>query len=154
MKRYAFTGPSHITYEQMEYVDGVVRRLSPPPSELTTGAASGVDSLCYTAGLHAWPTAYHRVVIPAAPWNEELQELFELTGNLSIEVIRMPPVQAFTDESQRRRRAYRARNERMLDHADELVAFVKGTGSFYRSGEWMTIRIAERRGIPVIKHLL
>lgn len=150
MKRYAFTGPSVLNYEQMEFVDRMVGRLNPPPSEITTGGASGVDSIVLSAALGHWPSAHHRLVIPAAPWNEALLETIEASG--MVEVIRMPWVNG-SDEADRRRRAYRARNERMCDHADELQAFLRSLTK-YRSGELMTMNIAEKRSIPIVRYLL
>jgi hypothetical protein len=41
----------------------------------------------------------------------------------------------------------------MLEYADELMAYVR-QGMFYRSGEWMTINLAEKRGIPAVKLLI
>lgn len=145
--RYAFTGPSHLTMDQILYVELVVRRLSPAPTEITTGCAYGADTVACLTAKEAWPNAVHRIVVPAAPHNEELVAAHRGT------VITMPSIHATVSEGQRRSRAYRQRNYRMLACADELVAFVR-TGSFYRSGEWMTIGLAEEKGISIVRHLL
>jgi hypothetical protein len=145
--RYAFTGPSHLTMEQILYVELAVRRLSPAPTEITTGCANGADTVVCVTAQEAWPNAVHRIVVPAAPHNDDLVARFKGT------VITMPSIHATVSEGQRRARAYRQRNNRMLAYADELVAFVR-TGGFYRSGEWMTIHIAEEKGIHVVRHLL
>lgn len=147
MTRYAFTGPSGLTEQQMLYAQEVVRRCK-DASEWTTGAANGLDTLAHLAGWRVAPIALHRVVIPAAPHNFEILKLAKAD-----EVIRMPRLASGDDERKTRSAAYRARNNRMLDFADVLMAFVRWA-EFYRSGEWMTINIANKRGIDVQKFVL
>jgi len=159
VRRYVFTGPSSINKEQEQFVRDVVRRLSPPPSEITTGAADGVDTISCLEGLEAWPTALHRVVVPVAPHNEGLIEALEIVnqdgqflGNERVQILRMPYIHG-DDEANRRRRAYRARNRHMLEFGDELIALLRSM-SPYRSGELMTMNIAADLNVPVFKILL
>jgi hypothetical protein len=52
---------------------------------------------------------------------------------------------------------YRARNERILDHGEELEAwpeYAEQHPQSRRSGTWMTIRIAKRRGMRLGVHVL
>lgn len=157
MRRYAFTGPSSLTQSQVSLVRSTVHRLSPAPSEITTGCAAGVDTTVALEAMTAWPNALHRIVVPrGVPHNEELvevfQNLYKHTSPVDIEIVEMPWI-SDGDELGRRRRSYRARNTRMLEYADELMAYVR-QGMFYRSGEWMTINLAEKRGIPAVKLLI
>jgi hypothetical protein len=50
--------------------------------------------------------------------------------------------------------SYRARNQAIVDAVDVLYGFPEGPEDvFLRSGTWMTIRMALRRGIPVFEVL-
>jgi hypothetical protein len=78
MRRYAFTGPSSLTQSQVSLVRSTVHRLSPAPSEITTGCAAGVDTTVALEAMTAWPNALHRIVVPrGVPHNEELVEVFQ-----------------------------------------------------------------------------
>ena len=145
--RYAFTGPSGLTDAQRLFCEIELAKLK-DAEEWTTGAALGLDSLAHIAGLRVAPNAWHRIVVPAAPHNEDLIESTDWA-----ELVRMPRLTNTNNEQETRAKAYRARNNRMLDFADELHAFLRWP-EFYRSGEWMTVNLAEKRGIPVVKHIL
>jgi hypothetical protein len=85
----------------------------------------------------------HQLFVPAAPHNDKLR-IWLTSGALprrNVEVITCP-------EREDMASAYRRRNEMMVYHATELVAFVRDE-EFYRSGEWMTINIARKEGVPV-----
>jgi hypothetical protein len=135
----------------MDYVANVASRLYPVPSEVTTGAAPGADTVFCLAALEAWPGAHHRVIVPRAPHNTELIELLR-SNHPQVEIIEAPHVYA-TDDRQLRRKAYRQRNAMMVSYCDELVAFL-WRNVFYRSGEWMTLNIAEGMEVDVTRHLL
>lgn len=158
MRRYSFTGPSVLGQLGELYVRDVVQRLNPPPSEITTGCATGVDTTVALAAVEFWHSATHRLVVPQAPHNAELVEFFEnlrMGGVVyNVEIVRMPHPGAGGDDRQLRRKAYRQRNEKMVRaFSDELVAFLRNT-AFYRSGEWMTVNIAVDVDVPVTRHLL
>lgn len=148
MTRYAFTGPSGLTSAQQLYAQKIMTQECKDATEWTTGAAHGLDTLAHLSGWRVAPIATHRVVIPAAPHNENILEMAKVD-----EVIRMPRLASSNDERNVRATAYRSRNKRMLDFADVLIAFVRFE-EFYRSGEFMTINMAEKRNIPVRKFVL
>jgi len=154
MRRYAATGPSKVhAGDVFDYVESVVANLRPAPSEVTTGAAPGVDTVFCLAAIKHWPGAHHRVVVPYAPHNEDLIALLE-AEHPQVEIERMPVVYADTDRDLRRK-AYRRRNQRMVGYIPNgtLIAFL-WRAVWYRSGEWMTTRIAEDAGVSIEQHIL
>jgi hypothetical protein len=96
-----------------------------------TGAAHGVDTIAAVTSIRKWPKKKHQVYVPTGAHNEELVQAMAEKGAVIIQC-----------------GSYRNRNERMVIGADRLVAFVRAE-RFYRSGEWMTINIARRAGVPV-----
>lgn len=135
MTRYSFTGPTRLTQTQVEFVAARVRAL-PPPDEVTTGGAPGVDMLVANVALSAWPSAVHRVIVPAPP-----------APHAEAAVTALVARGAYVIVAPAGREPYRLRNEELVAHGD-LVAFVR-RATFYRSGEWMTVNIARALGVPV-----
>jgi hypothetical protein len=106
------------------------------PSRIVTGACLGVDALAGRFGyMHSIPV--HTVVPENLRWVDPEWEEY-CTTHESVEG------------------DYRKRNERMMELADWVVAFPErsSNGVDRGSGTWMTLRIAERRGIPVITYAL
>lgn len=105
------------------------------PTEFVTGAAYGADTVAFWAGLSLWEGAMHHLVVPDAPHNEAVVELGERLEVVTVE--RMPKG---TD--------YMARNDRMVELAELLVAFPSTREEQQRSGTWATVRRARKRGVP------
>lgn len=148
--RYAITGTHRsLTGDESEYVYQIIKALH-DPTEITTGAARGVDTVAFYASVHAWPDKvkpYKRIVVPAAPHNSILigsPKAARADGAI-IE---------YAEEGKSNRQSYMLRNERMIDHADMLVAFPNTGREELRSGTWATIRRARLAGIPVVLHPL
>jgi hypothetical protein len=138
----AFTGPSTLTEEQIDVIWDHALAL-PQPDVARTGLAYGVDSVVAECMYREYHDTKHSLFRPAAPHNDKL--LAWLTSgalpNRKVEVIDCPA-------REDRASAYRRRNEMMVHNATELVAYVRES-EFYRSGEWMTINIARKEGMPV-----
>jgi hypothetical protein len=131
----AFTGPSKLTLEQEAHVRRIVRDLG-AVGEDRSGAAYGVDTV---VALNTIARRLALVVPVGYPYNEPLVALSRHERpRIVIEYVRG---------------GYRARNEALVAPARELHAFVRSS-EFYRSGEWMTINIAERRGVKVVTYVL
>jgi hypothetical protein len=135
-----FTGPTRLSENQVEFVENTINGLMDTPDEVRTGAAEGLDTIAAWLQWFEYPEARHKLFVPSAYRNAKLVALFGAHEN--VEVIYCPR------RSPSGGLAYRMRNEMMLDGATELQAFVT-SADFYRSGEWMTINIAHKLGIPV-----
>jgi hypothetical protein len=135
----AFTGPTKLDEEQFELVEDFIRGLDGEPDEVRTGCAHGVDTIACNMQWFDFPHATHKLYVPAAYHNERHVEWFEPNGN--VEIIHCPKRESAAS-------SYRRRNEMMVTGADELIAFVY-RGTYYRSGEWMTIKIARKQGVTV-----
>lgn len=141
MTRLATTGPSHVRPSDAAAMHAYLYSLAYAVGEVTTGGARGWDSMFARAAVECWPEALHRVVCPGAGYDREsLQALVKLAARLGVrlEVIELPC------EAE----AYRARNVLLVEHADVLAAAVRSR-EFYRSGEWMTVNIAKKAGVPI-----
>lgn len=139
----AFTGPSKLSDEQVEFVEDVLNTLD-EVDEVRTGAANGLDSIAAHLQWYEYPAIRHRLFVPGAPHNKKLVN--HMGNELDVEVVQCPKLSTFSD-------TYRRRNEMMLDGATELEAFTFNE-RFYRSGEWMTINIARRLGVKVTIHVI
>jgi predicted Rossmann fold nucleotide-binding protein DprA/Smf involved in DNA uptake len=134
----AFTGPSELTRQQ-EFP--VVERLEQQDYQernatldtWRSGCAHGVDTIAARQAIMG-DVLIVELYVPAAPHNADLVE--ELAPRATI--IRCPSGNE----------PYRIRNNLMVEGADLLIAFVRSE-HFYRSGEWMTINIARKLGVPV-----
>lgn len=141
--RYAFTGPSAGHAGEVDVIVQTVADL-PKVTEVITGGAAFVDTIVAVAAAELYPDARHRLVLPQAPYNEDV--VLSVTTALG----RDPIIEIVPGKGDRAA-CYRARNERMVSYLGDggrLVAFVRSP-SFYRSGEWMTVNIAKRGGVPV-----
>jgi predicted Rossmann fold nucleotide-binding protein DprA/Smf involved in DNA uptake len=119
----------------------VARRILVEPVADTwrSGAAYGIDSVA--AYLAVAMGAELELFVPAAKHNEELVDTL-ITRN-GVLVIRCGSKHSQSE-------TYRRRNKLMVKGSDHLLAFVKFEKTeWYRSGEWMTINIARKLGIPV-----
>jgi hypothetical protein len=145
----AFTGPtdSHLTFEDRLWVLDRIANHSPAAEVWRSGCASGVDTIA--AFCAAAVDIELELYVPAAPHN------FTMVGQLK----RSPLVtlHKLRHNTPSNALAYRARNEAMLygaatrlghQRADCLHAILLDK-EFYRSGEWMTVNIAKKLGIPV-----
>jgi hypothetical protein len=130
----AFTGPSKLTLEQEAFVRGIVRDLG-VAGEDRSGAAYGVDTV---AALNTQARKLALVVPVGRVYNEALVVMRRRAPGVIVERVNG---------------GYRIRNEALVAPARELHAFVRSP-EFYRSGEWMTINIAERRGVKVVTYVL
>jgi hypothetical protein len=140
----AFTGPTVLTENQVEFIEAAILDLDGYPDEVRTGCAYGVDTIAANVQWFEFPHARHKFYVPAAGYNERLVEWFEPHGNT--EIIRCPSRESQTN-------AYRRRNEMMVHGATELIAFIHQP-KFYRSGEWMTINIAKKANVFVYSFVL
>lgn len=144
MTRYAFTGPSKLSPSETKHAAAVVTALD-EPTEITTGAAAGWDMAIAEAAIEVWPLVHHRVVCPGAPYDRiGLDRLIRRAGELRLErftVVNLPADLTAAG-------SYRVRNVVLLDYADVLSAAVRNL-DYYRSGEWMTVNLAKKRGRPI-----
>ena len=105
----------------------------------TTGGAVGVDTYVLRK-MTAWlPEAFHRVCLPeyGPDWDNPYIELAD-------EVLRVRDTM---------RHPHRSRNQAIIDYSDVMLAFPLHDESHdqsRRSGTWMTIRMAQKAGIPVV----
>lgn len=141
--RVGFTGTRTVKLDAVQRVCDFVCSQSTGGSEFTTGACVGFDAIAAHCLLDNFPDAVHRLVVPAnqSQVDHEIIERFQrLQGNRHI-------IEYMPDGT-----TYRQRNERILHHADKLVAvaeFPELNTRSTRSGTWMTVRIARRLGLPV-----
>lgn len=144
MRRLSLTGPSRLRPEDAAAVVAMLASLG-PYDEFTTGAAPGLDTVAADALRDLYPESTHRVVVPAA----EYDELGVLRANLAgAEIVWMPGGEDVSPAV-----AYRARNETLVSYGDELLAVVTSE-TYHRSGEWMTANIAAKVGVPVTLYRL
>jgi hypothetical protein len=135
----AVTGPSRITAAQRAFVAYTLTDLR-EPTEFRSGAAHGVDTAAAYRGLELWPHARHVLYIPSGHHNHHLVEDW-------------PGERVECAEGRTPAESYRARNGAMVHGINELVAFLFRP-TFYRSGEWMTVGIAQRLEVPVVMRVL
>lgn len=110
------------------------------PSEFRTGAAYGVDTACFFAGLTIWrKNTTHRVFVPAG--RKYNQDLVGYARQEQIELVRIEG-------------GYMARNDALVDGADLLLAFPRSMQEELRSGTWATVRRAWKRDINVMYYPL
>jgi hypothetical protein len=130
----AFTGPTELTSEQKLWVAQQMLDTT-QATVYRSGCAYGVDTVAAYLALAVG--ADLELYVPFAHHNGTLvmRTAVEATA-----VIRCPKMSTMP-------LAYRRRNTMMVHGADHLMAFV-WQDKFYRSGEWMTINIARKRGIP------
>lgn len=140
--KYGFTGSRYVTPLHFAAMDEVLTAHL-DGSEYTTGGAVGVDTYVLRK-MKAWlPQAFHRVCLPehGPDWDNPYLDLAD-------EVIRVPNTT---------NHPWRSRNAAILDHSDVLLAFPlhnEEHGQSKRSGTWMTIRMARKRGMPVVLTVL
>jgi hypothetical protein len=141
----AFTGPSKLTREQELTVVKELDIVSDKYDVWRSGCAFGVDTIvAHQADLDGRKIELY---VPAAGHNEALIDELEHERQIIECPAGLNP--------------YRVRNETMVGgwtrgtllhypKADLLVAFLK-SATFYRSGEWMTVNIAKRLGVPIVQ---
>jgi hypothetical protein len=137
MTTFAFTGPSRLGPRAAAWARNELRamRRDDPDAIWRSGGALGLDSLVVEEG------ATVDLIVPATrSWNRDLLALGPRN------VVRVPG-------------GYRDRNTELVRGADRLHAFV-WSPTFYRSGEWMTINIADPKQpsfrwapVPVALHV-
>jgi hypothetical protein len=111
-----------------------------PPQLLVTGGAHGVDTTFAGIAMRLWPTVPQRIILPQdAPYDVYGVDTLESMG-ASVVYASAASTQAL---------AYMARNDALVDAADELWAFPESSTEAIRSGTWATIRRARKKGIPV-----
>jgi hypothetical protein len=144
MTRYAVTGvhriddellvPAHPRYYDVRSrVWKVVRDLNLTcDDEFTTGAQYGIDTIAARAVNAAWGRSLLRLCVPLGkPYNRASRIL-----------VRPSNIEQVSG-------GYLARNDRLLDHADVLLAFPATDREELRSGTWATIRRAIDRDVEV-----
>jgi predicted Rossmann fold nucleotide-binding protein DprA/Smf involved in DNA uptake len=144
MTRYSVTGVSRaLTPAEIEIMRSVVRGLT-DVTEFTTGCATGVDTAAHMIAIIELPNIYHRLCVPAAPHNQSIVH-DERNARVIVEYV---PAGMSRGES------YMLRNDRLVAHADILLAFPETRVEELRSGTWATIRRARRAGIGIDVHPL
>lgn len=121
---FSFTGPSTLTAEQESWC--IQDLLNFSPSKRRSGGAFGLDTI---VAEQTHPDDLTLVLPMGMRFNGMLLHLG------ASETIWVPG-------------GYRRRNEALVAGTDMLFAYLK-SGEFYRSGEWMTVNIAKRLGVPV-----
>lgn len=134
--RYSVTGESDLSaYSDVDrikkMVEGYIRDLVPTPTEFTTGAAYGIDSIAATV---AWTYLEHPIVLRVCePKGQRFNEGAREWGFVIEEV----------------EGGYMARNDRLVEHSDVLLAFPRSWREELRSGTWATVRRARKAGIEI-----
>lgn len=133
-----FTGTQDLRPSEIPMLQTVLDAL-PEEDTLVTGACVGVDAQIARLGTAMGWTVY--TIVPA---NRSKVDPF---WRLHCQACEEMPM--FT--------SYRDRNQRIVDLSDHLIAFPaypEDHARSTRSGTWMTIRMAQRAGIPVTIHVL
>lgn len=134
--RYGFTGTRKLREAHVPIIMETLKELS-DGTEFVTGAARGVDTFVARALTTLYPDAVHRLIVPAAPHNEDLVTGWLPNGTTRL-VEHMRP-------ARNDREAYRARNGQIVASCDRLVAFARLEEDRDRySGTWMTVRIGRK----------
>ncbi len=150
MTRYAFTGTADVVVVA-RHADRITRHVQArhDGTEFTTGAQVGIDSFVMYAAMLAFPEALHRVIVPAAPHDEEAVQWAYEYGAV---IVHAPP--ALNNAG-----SYRARNQLLIapdgNPVNVLVAVARHEErrDIY-CGAWATTRLARNAGIPVIQTIL
>lgn len=143
MPRMGFTGTRSVPFDRVADVLAFLTRESHEFDEFTTGACTGFDAIAAHYLIDQNPNALHRLVVPA--------NRSQVDGEI-IERFRRLEDDRHVIEYMPEGTSYRERNERILDHSDALLAVADHPeihSKSVRSGTWMTVRIARRRGIPI-----
>lgn len=106
-------------------------------TEVTTGAAPGVDTIAFFAAYARWPLALHRVLAPLGLMhNEKLIELVRDWPNVDVIYVAG---------------GYLKRDDEIVANSDLLAAFPKTLNEERRSGTWATIRRGEAAELDIRK---
>lgn len=90
--------------------------------------------------LRMWPEAVHRVVYPVGvAYNERIIQDAEFLG------LELVPVTGPASAS-----LYLKRNGVLLEGVTTVAAFPSTGQEVLRSGTWATVRLARRRGLPIV----
>jgi hypothetical protein len=157
---YGVTGPSReLTPDEERLIWDIVAGL-PDDAEYISGGAHGVDTAWFKAAIIQHPHAQHRLVLPHAPFNDEL-----------ISLARLHEVR----QARRRARVYidwakagRDQGQCYMNRNDLLVERVGADGELhnfpptrhepgnYRAGGgyWATVRRGRRVGAKIVHHPL
>lgn len=104
-------------------------------SEVTTGAAPGIDTIAFFAAYYRWPRALHRVLVPhGLMHNEKLVALVRDWPNVVVEEVEG---------------GYLKRDDRIVENTDLLAAFPRTLDEERRSGTWATIRRGRKAGVDL-----
>jgi predicted Rossmann fold nucleotide-binding protein DprA/Smf involved in DNA uptake len=137
--RYSVTGVAReLTQDEFDLIRAYIAKL-PDVTEFTTGCAIGVDTAAHLLAVTAYPNAYHRLCIPAAPYNAALVH-DDMDSRIILE---------YVPKGHDRGASYMLRNDRLVAHADILLAFPETGVEQIRSGTWSTVRRARKAGIGV-----
>lgn len=135
--RYAVTGPRELSvdhgfaYSLVRYVFEAA--VAHNVTEISNGCQYGVDTVCAHVA-HAMFDERGVVLRGVVP-----KGMRHNTDALS-----------FCNEVEEVEGGYLARNERLIEHADVLVAFPYSISEELRSGTWATVRRARKKRIPVL----
>jgi hypothetical protein len=134
-----FTGTQALLPSEIPILERVIDEEVTDEDTMVTGACIGVDERLAVLGMARGHTVY--TIVPA---NRSKVDPFWRMHCVACEEMPM-----FT--------SYRDRNQRIVDMSDRLIAFpayAENHPKSLRSGTWMTVRIAQRAGIPVAIHIL
>ena len=135
--RYGFTGTRALLPHHLERVNEVIDQLG-DATEFTTGSSVGVDVLIASALRRLYPDIPRRIIFS----DDEKYTDLDVRGWANedeAELIQMPPGTDYNDY-----------NGRILDFSEALIGFPLHEAALGETtGTWLTIRLAEQRGIPV-----
>jgi hypothetical protein len=140
MTRIAFTGASHPISGWEEDDLGRILKKAPPNSTFISGAARGMDTILALTAYELFPKNNHILVVPGAPHNGATVNFARVAKNF--EIIEMP--HTFSNS-----KSYMARNDKLVELADELWAFPNEAEEKLRSGTWSTVRRARKADLEV-----
>lgn len=122
-----FTASRDLTKEQGKFVIDTIKNLTEVDGFVTGGCVGG-DTIIAKAIRKFHPKALHKIIIPSnkSQVDSAVYDLANPTDNIIFML-------DGTD--------YRARNERIVEESDRMIAFWTG---YHRSGTKMTINISRR----------
>lgn len=136
--RYSVTGRAReLTDREKLLVTMTIASLE-DVGEITTGGAYGVDTAAHQAAVlhHPGIFVYKRIIVPAAPHNRHL--VLEANRHSESNIIE------WAEQGKTVAASYMIRNDRLVYHADVLIAFPETLNEETRSGTWATIRRARK----------
>jgi len=129
----SFSGPARTSFQEADFVEDIVAR-KVRAARFVSGGAYGVDTAA-AYGVDLYGLGSLHFVVPASlPNNRKFVKKLVDDDRATVEYVSG---------------TYMDRNDRLVELADELVAFPRTREEERRSGTWATIRRAWKAKVPV-----